>query len=246
MRSKTVLRLFVSTLLAAVLGRLDVVSSACGQAAWDGGGSNDNWSTVANWRNDLAPVSGVSASVSFRGSTRTTPVQDIASPFDLAQLDFETGAASFDLSGNGLRFHGNSARIRNLASSAQTVRCNIEFVETLSVVSTTGGPVEVRATISGDGLLTTDGPSFVLFSQSNDYTGVTNVRGGTLRLGADGALPDGARLNVDRFGILDLNGYGVLVSDISGSGSIALGGSDFTISIADQESFSGAITGTGA
>lgn len=62
-----------------------VVACACTQDAcgairvWNGGGDNDYFSTAANWVGDAAPAAG--DTLVFMGSTRTSPVNDLAVQF---------------------------------------------------------------------------------------------------------------------------------------------------------------------
>jgi hypothetical protein len=62
---------------------------------WDGGGSDNLWSTAANWQGDVAPYAG--ASVSFAGSTRTSPDVSVASLSSIvfAYSGFTLTGASF-------------------------------------------------------------------------------------------------------------------------------------------------------
>ena len=55
---------------------IDVVFSPRPPATftWDGGGTDDKWSTAANWVGDKAPRDG--DSLVFTGTTRQTPVND--------------------------------------------------------------------------------------------------------------------------------------------------------------------------
>ncbi|MFO7937803.1 MAG: autotransporter-associated beta strand repeat-containing protein [Kiritimatiellia bacterium] len=60
---------------------------------WDGGGTDDNWSTADNWNPSGAPVSASDTTIELAGATRLTPVQDIADPFILNQLIYRHYAA---------------------------------------------------------------------------------------------------------------------------------------------------------
>src|SRR5262249_26114332 len=62
------------------------VASADAQT-WAGGGGDNNWSTAANWSGGT-PVSANTTNVTFSGSTRLAPNQNIAGPFKLNTLTF--------------------------------------------------------------------------------------------------------------------------------------------------------------
>ena len=57
--------------LLAALG----LASAAAAATWTGAGTDDNWTTAANW-GGTAPAAG--AALTFAGSARTAPVNDFA------------------------------------------------------------------------------------------------------------------------------------------------------------------------
>src|SRR5205085_11858593 len=87
--------------------------------------------------------------------------------------------------------------------------------------------------ISGTGSLTKNGSGLLLLNVSNTYTGVTNISGGTLRLGTTNAIPSTAGVNVNTgTATWDLNGFNNAVGTLSvangtiiGPGLITLNGS---------------------
>ena len=73
---------------------------------WNGGGTDDNWSTAANWSAG-APQSGVNRII-FAGTTRLTPNFDLPSGFSIFRLTFDSTAGAFTLNGtNTLSLNGD-------------------------------------------------------------------------------------------------------------------------------------------
>ncbi|MCL4202554.1 MAG: autotransporter-associated beta strand repeat-containing protein, partial [Pirellulaceae bacterium] len=88
-------------------------------------------------------------------------------------------------------------------------------------VTNTGAASALAGAISGSGSVTKDGSGTLALSVANSHTGGTTVNGGTLRLGASGALPASRRVTVDA--MLDLNGYGPTIGGLDGSGVVTSG-----------------------
>ena len=72
------------------------------------------------------------------------------------------------------------------------------------------------------------------------------VQGGTLRLGASERLANTATLGIASGGTFDLAGYTETVGGLAGSGTLALGAGKLVLSNTSEQSFGGAITGTGS
>ena len=82
-------------------------------------------------------------------------------------------------------------------------------------------------------------------SGSNSYTGLTQVSGGTLQLGADNAISDASTVLVASGASFDLNGFNDTVGGLAGDGTIDLGAGRLTVDQTGDNLFSGSITGTG-
>ncbi len=103
--------------------------------------------------------------------------------------------------------------------------------------------------ISGpSGSLRKVGAGTLVLSGANTYTGSTLIEGGTLRLGAPGALPSGTSLTLENAAgaVLDLDGYWQTIASLNGGGSsggnVALGSAQLTVG---SGSFAGVISGAG-
>lgn len=103
------------------------------------------------------------------------------------------------------------------------------------------GLLRVTGAIAVGGGLTTNGPDTVVLGGANTYPGNTVVASGTLQLGADGSIPDGAGKGIlEVAGVLDLNGFDDGVNGIRGDGRIDVGRAGDTSTLvlgADGSSF---------
>lgn len=171
----------VSNCLRLILVSLTLLPAGFsrGQTVWNGGGSNDNWTTPQNWAGGIAPVSSASSYVRFQGMVRPTPFTDTNSPWVLNRIDFESRANplrnSFQLSGNQISFQGTSPQMQIYAQALQTIDNNIEIpagallIEGLTIPSMT-----LNGLLSGSGGLTVRYAN-ILLTASNTYEGLTTV-----------------------------------------------------------------------
>jgi fibronectin-binding autotransporter adhesin len=167
---------------------------------WDGGGADDNWSTVLNWNPDGAPANDGTAGIVFAGSVRLAPYVDTA--WDVLSLTFNNTAGAFSLSGSPLTLGGGG--ITNQDTDAQTILNAITLAApqtwnaasgnlTLSGTIANGGHLltidgakntSLYDAITGSGGLTKTGTGVLtLYGTATDwYSGTTSVTGGTLSL----------------------------------------------------------------
>lgn len=89
----------------------------------------------------------------------------------------------------------------------QTVAINVDEGDTHTISGITGSQPLLKI---GGGTLVLTG--------TNDYTGRTEIDGGTLQIGEAGALPEGTNLTV--YGTLDLGGYDATVGALWGAGIV--------------------------
>jgi len=83
-----------------VLTSLALRSQVIAASVWDGGGSDNNWSTAQNWTSNVAPTNDGTADVVMDGTTRLTPNIDV--PWNVNSLTFSTNSGSFALGGGPL------------------------------------------------------------------------------------------------------------------------------------------------
>jgi autotransporter-associated beta strand protein len=89
--------------------------------------------------------------------------------------------------------------------------------------------------ISGGGALTKRGSGTLTVSTSNDFTGVTTITGGTLKVGIAGALGSGTGgTTISNGGTLDVNGINLTAEPITASGA-GVGGNGAIINMGVQQ-----------
>ena len=83
---------------------------------WTGGGADNNWTTAANWVDDVTPVTG--SRLLFAGATRTSPYNNFPTGTTFDSITFDNGG--FTLSGNSVTLSPqNSVAITNVAGQNQ-------------------------------------------------------------------------------------------------------------------------------
>ena len=104
--------LVIVTLLLSLNSRLGRAGEI-----WDGGGSNDNIDTAANWNGDLLPpLTGGTANLVFAGTTRLTPFTNIR--INPLTIEFAHNAGAFSVQGIGGIVTGTSNANGNIYNSS--------------------------------------------------------------------------------------------------------------------------------
>ena len=117
-------------------------------------------------------------------------------------------------------------------------------VDTSAADSDFSGKIQDGSGAGRLGLMLTAG-SLTLSGGANAYTGGTTVRGGALKAGAAGAFAANTDYVVDG-GLLDLGGFSLTMSSLSGTGgTVALGAADLTVAQAANTGFAGILSGSG-
>jgi autotransporter-associated beta strand protein len=195
---------------------------------WNGGGSDNNWTTTNNWVSGAPPVAG--DFVMFAGTAQL--VNNMDASYSLGSLTFSNNAGSFTLTNaaNTLELNGG---LTNNSTSTQTINVPISLNTTQAINAAVGNLVFGQninnngktATFAGSGNITLTGmltgSGGVVKSGSGtltiampmappaSYAGHTVIQAGTLRL-----LHSGLRINPSTFsGAGDLtfvNGGGVV------------------------------------
>ncbi len=173
------IQVIVGTMLLAVAAQAATYT-------WDGGSTVDsNWGTPENWTPDGAPASASDTWVQFTTNTRTTPQQNIATPFTLNRLDFLGGAtytAAITVGGGPLQFVTNGVTHPRLALD-RNATCNITNAIEIQAGATlfaqigTFG-VELRGPVTGGGSIDkqTQAGGLTLNSSANTFSGGLIVR----------------------------------------------------------------------
>ena len=159
---------------------------------WDGGGADDNWSTGTNWGGDVTPDNDGTATLTFTGTTRTTPAVDSAWSLTSVTFDDSVAADPFTVSGSDITF---SAATGVTNSSAATHTINAHLVSAaagLNMTATSGNLViggNVDMSAGGGATLTVDGAQNTTISGMITGTNVTVVKNGAGALTLDGLNP---------------------------------------------------------
>jgi hypothetical protein len=203
---------------------------------WDGGGGNDRWNTANNWSPNGTPSFNNSTTLTFSGSTRTSP--DMNGNRTVNRIVFGSAAAGFTLLGdNGpnsetLTFAGTLPRITQLSANDQVMLMNrIRWTQdgiitvsgagslTLGDGSTTAGRLYGNGDITKAGT----GGSLILYADNSNWSGSLLIGAGTVRAAyADTALGTGT-VSLSAGATLELADTGQTVSQLAGAGLVDFG-----------------------
>lgn len=223
-------KLLLALSLSAASGPSAVIAATY---TWNGGGTDDNWSTAANWGGTVA-VSKSDTALRFSGQTRLTPTA--ASAFTLRSITFMSGAGAFTLGGSALTFSSGGS-VTNSSSSLQTITNAGITLSGDSWWDSGAAGLNVSSVLSGSGSFYKNGSGTLTLSGANTYTGSISVASGTLSAAHDSALgaASGA-LSVSNGATLNLNNAHITKNEIKirgtgvgGQGALtATGTSSFT------------------
>jgi fibronectin-binding autotransporter adhesin len=239
-------RTFQITYTSTTVTLTDVTGVGNGTKTWTGAGTDNNWSTAANW-GGTAPLPG--DNLVFAGSTRPNPNNDYSAGTSFGSISFSSGSGTFVVGGNALTLTGGATALANNATSnTMTVNNNLTFSTAAPTISSaSGGTLTLGGTVANGGLLVTAAATGTInlsgnlsgaggltktaagtltVSGANSYNGATTVSAGTLQLGSTGALGSTSGVSVTSGAVLDLNGQNYATSiplTLNGTG-IASGG----------------------
>ena len=150
---------------------------------WDGGGGDANWTTAANWENDIAPTGGEDL-VFEAGAARLSSVNDFAAGTQFGNLTFNAGG--YTISGNAIALAGDIDTTQ-AGGAVTAVGMNVDLLGGNDV---TTGPSNIYfyGELSGTDGFGKHGTGTAVFFHSNTYTGLTVVDGGYLDLLAIGSV----------------------------------------------------------
>ena len=149
----------------------DVVSPGISSAGiWDGGGADNNWSTAANWDNNVVPV--FPSPLTFAGSTRLNNNNDLTG-ISASSITFDAAAGAFVLNGNSLGLNGNiSFSGVPLAPITQTINLPLTPSGNVILDTPTNSKVVINGNITGPNTELTHngtGESRCLDSRGNQF-----------------------------------------------------------------------------
>ena len=191
MTTRLLARRFLATLIVTVAASM-LAGPVYGQAVWSGGGSNGNWSNSANW--SVQPASGNTETVRLQGTSDATTgsisniysVIDLASPFDLKSLTYNTAVLSSpNNTSTGFVIGGSTLLDFNASGtgSAITVSNNLSLTTYLNgtssptgTLSPTGpGALVINAPVKFDAVNTT-----ISSSATSNTSGAFLIFGGAI------------------------------------------------------------------
>jgi fibronectin-binding autotransporter adhesin len=157
----------------------------------NGGAANTGWSTTLNWSPVAAPTSAATTSLLFAGAASLTPTQNIANPFTLNALAFDTTAGSFHLFGSPLNFLSNgttAAALTQNSANGQIISQNLVLGNTFTIAGTGAGALTFAGALSGAGALIKNASYNLVLgggaadTTANSMTGTITASAGTITL----------------------------------------------------------------
>ncbi len=225
---------------AAIAASLPLVPAAFGAAyTWDGGGSDGNTGTAANWSADVAPAA-TGDTLTFAGTTNLSVANNslVSLATSGTAIAFASGAGSFTLGGNALTLGSGAGAgqviISQQSANAQTISANINLSggngdRSITFASGAGSlTLSGNIAFNGDWLFPTTTAGTIILSGANTGDGKTTnaISAGT------NAMRAMMRNNVAGTNLV-LGGDSVLGN--SGSGDAALGTASLRGIIANQQ-----------
>lgn len=172
---------------------------------WNGGGADDNWSSALNWTGVGFTVGDT---LQFGGSTRLTPVNNLAADTLVGGLEFTNNTfastSAFTLSGNRITLGGNITTTAVSGGTFNTTindQINLDLLLDATRTITVGNNADKTHNLTINGVISDGGGAFGLdiaggarltLAGANTYTGTTTL-GGTaiVVLNHATALPGG-------------------------------------------------------
>jgi hypothetical protein len=194
--------------------------------SWDGGGSDNNWSTAANWNNDTVPADGERVIIDMANADVLLDSTASARPTKILGPSNTVGA-EMALTVEGELINNSYWYVANTPGGNATVNINGGYVGTrdLTLAPDTGSVAELNI-YSGQCVVYGDGGGLGLYLGSDPVTGVSNgyatvnLYGGSLEVFTLNTIGNNSSINITQ-GVLILNGdQRQAVNDYIASGKI--------------------------
>ena len=177
---------FQAPCLAVLFGGVLFATSPFVHAAriWDGGGTDNNSNTAANWDDNVWPTTGP---LTFAGTTRTTVVWNginSVAPMNMASITFAANAGAFQInqgSQTAIQYVNNGVAILNNSSNLQTlgIESRVFFNGTKTFNAGTAGlALDGGIIFRGDSMLTGQTNRLDLIGSGNSTTSSISRLGG--------------------------------------------------------------------
>ncbi|MDB5319304.1 MAG: Extracellular serine protease precursor [Phycisphaerales bacterium] len=199
---------------------------------------NNNWSAGNSWIGGTPPVSANTTDILFATSLRTSPVDNLATPFTIRSLFFVDNP--YSLSGNWLTFEGEFAGIFN--NTTTSISNHITLNSTITYQQ--NGNATFSNTIDGGGGFIKAGAGTVTFNTFNLYNGDTDINAGQIVLGhTQGLLLTTVNLNTNNG--INLNGFAAVIGNLAGTGNLNLGSASVSVGTNNtSQAYSGQFSAT--
>jgi autotransporter-associated beta strand protein len=186
-----------------------VTSLQAATFTWNGGGTDSNWQTDANWSGGSKPASDGSAVLAFSGGARTSAANNFDADTAFAGINLLNDASSgktaaFNLSGNRVTLGGNIVSTTATAAITDTLSLPMLLSNTRTVTQNNNHHLTISGVIGETGGsfgLTKSGGGTLKLTGANTFTGpVTNSAGylyfNSIKTIGGGASALGAPTNV--------------------------------------------------
>ncbi|MGC3967999.1 MAG: autotransporter-associated beta strand repeat-containing protein [Pirellulales bacterium] len=222
----------------------------------------DSTGTFAGLSGSSIVAGAYSAAVDINAATSTTVFRATGATTNALSANRSTYALTSDgqaVTGSATLTVGSGGVILNNGASIGVSLLAFGSAEGLVYVGGTSAGT-ATATISSPitttaaNALTKFGPGTLVLSGANTYTGATNVNEGTLKLGAENALPGGVlrsvaygtTLTIGPDAVFDMADFNQSLAGLNGDGTLLLGSGDLTVGFGNVTStFSGQFIGGG-
>jgi fibronectin-binding autotransporter adhesin len=187
------------------------------QRVWDGGGGDDNFSTAANWVDDVAPASSGDG-INFSGSTRVNPSMEAS--YSVAGVRFYAGTSAFTITRPGSEVLTITGSITNNSSNLQTLNVPVTFDGIAPTIDSGTAGVTINGIVTSSALAKRGAGTLTLMNgDPNSLSGTLTIALGTVALANSDQIADTTTLDIQSGTTLQL------VSGVTESaGSFAIGG----------------------
>lgn len=181
----------LTKLLGLALGLALLPTVALAQTfTWDGGGSDNNWTTGDNWVGNVAPTGNTAEILVFDGTTQLTTNNDFAAGTSFERIEFGASAGDFVIDGNRFEIGnsgGPSPVLIDNASAPHTVTINADIDINEGIPELRGdndatynlnGQISATGAVDRNHQIDFRGGDFFLNNANNDYHQGTGTRNG--------------------------------------------------------------------